>query len=256
MNYLAGLGFVCVISDLRGHGESVKCPEDLGYMYNGGWKALVEDLEVVRSWAAGKWPDLEYTLFGHSMGSLAVRCHVKRYDRYIDRLFVCGSPSYNPAATAGKFLSDVFAFFKGDHYRPALLQNMSFGAYNKPFASEGYSSAWVCSNKQILEEYHHDPLCQYVFTANGFSNLLGMMTDCYSDKGWAMSRPDMPVYFISGEEDPCRGTDEQHCKSVSLMKRVGYRNVESKLFPKMRHEILNETGKESVYTYITSNMGI
>lgn len=253
MNYLADRGFICVINDLRGHGESVKCRKDLGFMYKGGWEALVEDIEVVRGWAAGKWPGLEYTLFGHSMGSLAVRCYVKRYDRFIDRLFVCGSPSANPAAGAGKLLADAFSFFKGDHCRPALLQKLSFGAYNKPFADEGYASAWVCSDRSILEEYHHDPLCQYVFTANGFSNLLGMMKDCYSDKGWAMSNPDMPVYFISGEKDPCRGTDEQHQKSVSLMRKVGYRNVGSRIFSGMRHEILNETEREIVYSFVADH---
>ena len=36
MEFLASRGFACVIHDHRGHGGSVKSPEDLGYFYKGG----------------------------------------------------------------------------------------------------------------------------------------------------------------------------------------------------------------------------
>lgn len=251
MEYLASEGYVCVIHDHRGHGESVKSPEDLGYMYKGGWRALVEDIEVVRRWSEEKWPGLERTLFGHSMGSMAVRSYVKRYDDRINRLIVCGSPSANPVAGVGKLMADISGLICGWHHRPQLLQKISFGAYNKPFADEGYASAWVCSDRDTLEAYHSDPLCQYVFTANGFSNLMGLMKDCYSKKGWQVRNSDLPIYFISGELDPCRGTDEQHEASVDLMYAVGYLVVSSEIFRGMRHEILNETDRRTVWSRIT-----
>ena len=51
MEYLSAHGYVCVIHDHRGHGESVKTPDDLGFMYKGGWRAMVEDVRVVSDWA-------------------------------------------------------------------------------------------------------------------------------------------------------------------------------------------------------------
>ena len=36
MEYLAGKGYACVANDHRGHGASLRAPEDLGYMYKGG----------------------------------------------------------------------------------------------------------------------------------------------------------------------------------------------------------------------------
>ena len=36
------------------------------------------------------------------------------------------------------------------------------------------------------------------------------------------------------------------------MRRVGYSNVQSRLYPNMRHEILNENGKEAVWNDILS----
>lgn len=247
LNWLCDKGYICVIHDHRGHGASVKDSNDLGYMYDGGWQALVEDIRTVGDWVRGQHPGLPFTLFGHSMGSLAARSYAKRYDSSLDCLIVCGCPSDNPAKGAGQFLARLYGTFKGWHYRPALLQKMSFGSFNKPFENEGYASAWVCSDKQTLDAYHSDPLCQYVFTANGFYNLLGLMKDCYSSKGWAMGKPSLPVHFISGAEDPCRTSDKALAGAVEAMRAHGYTRTDLKTYPGMRHEILNETDRLSVY---------
>ena len=254
MEFLASKGYACVINDLRGHGESVRAKEDLGFMYEGGWKAMVADVKAVTDWAHDRWPGLTLTLFGHSMGSLVVRSYAKRHDDAIDSLYVCGSPSDNPAKGAGKFLAYIFGTFRGWHFRPSLLQKMSFGAYNKPFADEGYKNAWVCSDKSILEAYHNDPLCQFVFTSNGFYNLLGLMQDCYGPKGWKVSNCNLPVHFISGAEDPCRINDEALQSAADLMKRIGYRNVTLKTYPGMRHEILNETDRQTVWSDVLTSL--
>ena len=80
MEFLTAHGYVCVIHDQRGHGASVKSVQDLGYLYEGGWRAMVEDVRVVCDWAQQEYPGLDYTLFGHSMGSMTVRSFAKRYD--------------------------------------------------------------------------------------------------------------------------------------------------------------------------------
>lgn len=254
MEYLSAHGYVCVIHDHRGHGESVKTPDDLGFMYKGGWRAMVEDVRVVSDWAKSQYPSLKHILLGHSMGSMVVRSFTKRYDGMIDTLFVCGCPSDNPAKSAGKFLADCFVLFAGGHSRPKILQKLSFGSFNAPFAQEGYPVAWVCSDKQTLEEYHSDPLCMFQFTANGFSNLTALMKDCYSRKGWKLNNPELPVHFISGAEDPCLVSEKAIGKAVDLMKQVGYKNTDLKLYDGMRHEILNETGKRQVWDDILSRL--
>lgn len=254
MEYLSAHGYVCVIHDHRGHGESVKTPDDLGFMYKGGWRAMVEDVRVVSDWAKSQYPSLKLILLGHSMGSMVVRSFTKRYDGMIDTLFVCGCPSDNPAKSAGKFLADCFALFAGGHSRPKILQKLSFGSFNAPFAQEGYPVAWVCSDKQTLEEYHSDPLCMFQFTANGFSNLTALMKDCYSRKGWKLINPELPVHFISGAEDPCLVSEKAIGKAVDLMKQVGYKNTDLKLYEGMRHEILNETGKRQVWDDILARL--
>ncbi len=254
MEYLSAHGYICAIHDHRGHGETVLAEEDLGYMYKGGWKALVEDIKLVQNEIKASYTDLPYTLFGHSMGSMAVRSFTKCYDDSIDTLFVCGCPSYNPAGGAGRFLASLIGMVKGEHYRSPLLQKLSFGSFNKPFESEGYPSAWVCSDKDTLKAYHNDPYCTFTFTVNGFKNLLDLMQDCYSPKGWKMANPGLPVHFISGAEDPCRISDKAIVKAADLMKQVGYSHTDLHLYSGMRHEILNETNRIQVWEDVLARL--
>ena len=185
---------------------------------------------------------------------MAARSFAKRYDARLDRLFLCGSPAESPAKGFGKSLASFFGRVRGWHYRPRLLQKMSFGTFNKPFAQEGWPAAWVCSDPATLEAYHNDPLCAYQFTANGFYGLMGLMQDCYSAKGWKVSRPLLPVHFISGAEDPCRTSDAALGKAVTLMRRIGYANADLRIYPHMRHEILNETDRQQVWDDILAQI--
>lgn len=250
MEFLSSEGYSSVIIDHRGHGASVRCPEDLGYLYDDGWNSLIEDQKTLRDFIRTKYPDEEYCMLGHSMGALVARAYAKRYDDTLDLLILSGSPSDNPAKGIGKWVAGLIGSTRGWHFRPAIMQKMSFGAYNKPFKSEGYHSAWVCSDREVLRTYHNDPLCQFVFTANGFYNLLRLMEDVYSTKGWVVSNPSLPVHFLSGGDDSCRISDKALADAVNLMRSIGYKKTDLKIYPHMRHEILNETGKQQVWTEV------
>lgn len=247
MTYLAEQGFACVITDLRGHGASVASSEDLGYFGPGGRKALIEDTLAVIQWTRDQYPGLKLLLFGHSMGSLIVRCFVKEYDKVIDGLVVCGSPSRNPAAGPGVFLTRCIRLFKGDRYRSAFLEKISTGAYEKKFAAESIPNAWLTVNKANVQAYNNDPLCGFRFTVNGYRVLMQLLRDTYSEKGWSLNQPGLPVHFVAGAEDPCIVSVKKFSEAVSFLRGRGYTQVTAKAYPKMRHEVLNEIGKEDVW---------
>lgn len=249
MEFLCKNGYICVINDHRGHGESIIDKEDLGYFYSGGAEAITDDLLCVNEMIRARYPDAPIFLFGHSMGSLAVRSFVKRYDKFIDALIVCGSPSKNPAAGAGRFLTRLIATFKGERHRPSIIQKIAFESFNKRFEAEG-TNAWLSTDKAIVEEYNNDPLCTYQFTANGFIGLFDLMIDTYSDKGWLVLKPELPIHFIAGEDDPCISSIKDFNDAVGHMKSIGYTNITSRTYEGMRHEILNETRKETVWNDI------
>ena len=248
MNFLAGKGYVCVISDHRGHGKSIKSDNDLGYMYEGGAEGLVEDLHKLMKTTKDKFgTELPYYLLGHSMGSLIVRCFAKKYDGEIDKLAVVGSPSDKPGKSLGLFFARIIEKIRGERGKTDFLTSLTVEGYEKPFKDENIRHAWVNSDRAAVEAYNNDPLCNYTFTNNGYKNLISITTDTYDLKNWKMENPDMPIYFFSGAQDPCAAGKKSFEKSADFMRRVGYKNVRTKMYENMRHEILNEPDHMQVY---------
>ena len=249
MNALAQHGYLCVINDHRGHGASVRCSDDLGYFYDRGDEALVADLHQISSWMREKWPDRKLFLFGHSMGSLAVRAYCEKYDRDIDSLVVCGSPGMNAAAGPGLFLIRLLILLRGERHRSALLQSMTVGTFARKFPDPDHPCAWISANMENVAEYEKDPLCRFVFTLNGNRALLRLMQRAYSLKP-VRGNPDLPVYFYSGADDACAPDEKGFKNAVENMRAAGYHNVQGHMFPGMRHEILRETDCEAVFERI------
>ena len=250
MRFLAENGYAAFIHDHRGHGESVLDKGDLGYFYDGGARALIDDMHLITEHIQSVYPSLPLALFGHSMGSLAVRCYTKRYDRRIKALIVCGSPSANAFTGVMKKIDDLLIHAKGERSRSDIIDTVFSGAFQARFRSEGIENAWLSSDRSVSEAYNADPLCHFTFTLNGYKALLELLTDTYDDCGWKMENPSLPIRFLSGANDPCMVNRSAFARSVEHMRKVGYTNVSSRLFEGMRHEILNETEKELVYADI------
>ena len=247
MRFLAAHGYAAFLNDHRGHGESVLDQADLGYFYDGGARALIDDMHLLTEHIKGEYPSLPIALFGHSMGSLAVRCYTKRYDKEISSLIVCGSPSANAFTGMMKKFDDLLIRTKGDRARSDVINAVFSGAFEARFRSEGIENAWLSSDRSVSEAYNADPLCHFTFTLYVYKALLDLLTDAYSEVGWKMENPRLPIRFLSGANDPCMVSRSAFARSVDHMRKVGYTNVSSRLFDGMRHEILNETEKESVY---------
>lgn len=200
-----------------------------------------------------QYPYLPLYLLGHSMGSLVVRCFCQKYDQDIDGLIVCGSPSDNLLAPIGIKIARIYSKVKDDHYRPQLIQNLSFQAFNKRFHTD-IPNSWICSDENIVDSYNKNPLCYFTFTANGFESLFNLVINTYHNENWTMSNPSLPILFIAGKDDPCITNEVKFNKAVSNIKSKGYMCVDSYLFENMRHEILNEKQNQLVYQYILDNL--
>lgn len=247
MDYCAEQGLITIIHDHRGHGASIKTKDDLGYFGKNGVEAIVEDAHQITQYTRARFPSLPLTLFGHSMGSLVVRCYIQKYDRDIDGLIVCGSPSYQLASRAGIIVAKTLQLFKGEKHRSHFVNGLAFAKNTKRFQHEGNPNAWVVSDPAVLAAYDADERDGFIFTLNGFETLFKLMNRAYSKKGWVMQNPNMPILFIAGADDPCIIDEKHFNKAINFLRERGYQNVTSKLYPHMRHEILNEIGKAEVW---------
>lgn len=246
IDYLTQNGYIVFAHDHRGHGGSVTANENLGYFGDKKGEAIVDDAALVTDEIRRLYPGLSVTLFGHSMGSLVVRAYIQKYEEKIDKLIVCGSPSKNSLAGFGLMLNGVISAFRGKKYRSRLMANASTGGGDDKFPGEG-KNAWLTRDKTVVEKYNADEKCNFVFSCNGFSNLLHLVKNAYKKKKYPAKHSDLPIFFMAGADDPVIGSEKKWLEAQQFLRDVGYKNVTGKSYPKMRHEILNELGKKEVY---------
>lgn len=245
MEKLIDAGYACIIHDHRGHGASVLSDDDYGYMYEAKGQALVEDAHQITVYAKRKWSGVPLILFGHSMGSLIARVYLKSYDYEPAAVILSGAPCNNKAARWGLLMVKALARIRGGHARSALIDSMSVGMFSKAFPDESAAS-WVCSDKAVVEKYESNPLCNYKFTLNGYACMMELLVSTYSNRGWKLTNPALPILYAVGADDPCAGSEYDFRHTVMHPWKLGYYHVQWKRYKGMRHEILNEPNADIV----------
>lgn len=246
--FLAKNGYAVYGHDHLGHGGSVTEPEDFGYFgEQSGWRYLVDDLYEVTKIIQREYPNQPIFLFGHSMGSFVSRLYLSRYGEELSGLILSGTCGKLPAVGAGLSVIKLWIKTRGKRYRSKTLKKMIFGDYNKRLTSPRTPNDWVSRDPAVVDAYNKDPLNTFIFTAVGFRDLLTMMKQI-SQPHWYESVPKtVPIFLVSGRMDPVgnygRGIIEVHGRLLD----AGVDEVQIKLYPEGRHEMLNELNREEVY---------
>ncbi len=247
MKFLADHGYIALIHDHRGHGASVRSQSDLGFFYTKKPEDIAEDLFAVTEYVQKRYPGIPVFLFSHSMGTMVARVFLQNHDNAVRKAILCGPPTQNPLSPVGIAMVRINALFFGMHHRSCFLDRLTFGTYARKGEEK---NSWVCSDAEVLKNYASDPLCGYIFTNNGFLNLYRMMRRCFQKSAWKVQNRNLPVLVIAGADDPVIQNPEKFRRLVGFLSDVGYRHVTSKLYPGLRHELLNEVGKEHIWNDI------
>lgn len=240
IDVLCDNGIAVYINDHLGHGKSVKNDNELGYFgAKDGWKNFVEDCYKLTKIAKEENPGKPYIFFGHSMGSFVARAYSLKYANELAGAIYCGTSGPNPAAGIGTKLASLIAKIKGDHHRSVLIDKIAFGSYNSKF--EGRTPFdWLSRDVEQVDKYIADKYCGFLFTANGYRDLMGLLAHVSSDEWFAGLSKALPVLFISGAMDPVGDYSKGIDTVCNTLKEKGKQNVKKILYPNARHEILNE----------------
>lgn len=247
--FLAEKGILVVGDDHLGHGKSVIPGEPYGYFCkDDAATVLVRDEHRLKKMTQEQYPGVPYILFGHSMGSFIARNYLLRYGTGIQGAVICGTGMQSKATlVAARTVAEIQRIFCGDRHVSRLLDKLAFGAYNKKIENPETESDWLSRNPENVRRYREDPLCGFTFTVNGFRTLFSLISHLYDREALAGMPKNLPILFITGEADPVGN----YGKSVKLVsdsfKELGMEQVQLRLYPEERHELLNEEARQDVY---------
>lgn len=246
--YLTGKNILVVGHDHLGHGKSIGEHGMKGYFCReNAPEALVEDVNQVRILTQIQYPDLPYMILGHSMGSFIVRNYLFQYSEGLAGAVIMGT-GWKPAALlkVSKSVVAIQKMFCGDRHVSRLIDNMAFGNYHKKIENYKTKQDWLSKDEARVNTYIEDEYCGFVFTVNGFGALFELIDRACKRKNIEKMRKDLPVLLVAGEDDPVGDYGKGVRKVYEVFRQAGLEKTEIKLYPSDRHEILNETDRDTV----------
>jgi alpha-beta hydrolase superfamily lysophospholipase len=245
--YLADQGIVVVGNDHLGHGQSTTATP-VFFGQQDGWTHVVDDIYGLHQRVKKNYPHLPYFLMGHSMGSFLARTYLIRYPGTVDGAIIMGTGwQSGTVVTAGSVVGKCEANRLGRNGVSPLVNHLGFGPYNKPFAPNRTEFDWLSADTDNVDRYIANPLCGQPTTVGLFLDMLEGFKFNQNPKNLARMDKDMPVLFISGANDPVGEAGKGVRRSCDAFKAAGMKKVSLKLYDGLRHEILNEQEKETVY---------
>jgi alpha-beta hydrolase superfamily lysophospholipase len=220
---LTNAGYLVYAADARGSGQSATT----GYGQWGadGWPGWVDDVGRLTARIRQDEPELPLGLFGHSMGSFATQQHLLDHDEDADSVVLSGS-------TEVGWLVPVL-----DTDEPADLST-----FNEPFDHRtGFE--WLSRDEAEVDAYMADPACGWEASP---LPAIDTLTAAADPARVASIRSDMPILIVSGSDDPLAQGGPAVEALAEQYRAAGLADVQAKLYPGARHELLNETNRDEV----------
>ena len=245
--FLAENGFAVYTSDLPGHGPAAAETGSLGRFPRGGWMKAAEGQHALLERIKELWPGKPVFLFGHSMGSFLARSCLILWPGGLQGCILCGTGHLaRPLAAAGGAAAEVTAKLRGEDNVSEFLRKMAFGSYNQRIPEAASPNAWICRDEAVVAAYDADPLCGLTPSSGLIREMMRgirLITDPAKQK---RMDPELPVLFISGEEDPVGEYGAGVRRALESFRKAGMKRAELKLYPGDRHELLNEPDRNAV----------
>lgn len=244
--YLNGLGIAVVGHDHLGHGLSL--PEGGTPVYFGEsntWNTVVDDIYVLHQRIRLWYPDVPLCIMGHSMGSFLTRTYLIRYPGTVKAAIIMGTGWQPKVVIAGGMaVAKAVGAVVGENGTSDLVTNLAFGAYNKLFAPNRTSCDWLSADEGNVDAYMADPLCGADATVGLFRQMLSGIRFNQKLSNLRQMDPRIPVLFVAGEKDPVGDCGNGVRRTYQEFRRAGVQDCTLKLYPGLRHEILNEKAQQ------------
>ncbi len=247
--FMAENGYIVLSYDHLGHGRTAKTEDDFGFFTTkNSVKTVVNNADKMADFFHQKYANTPHFLLGHSMGSFIARCLLGQSSEKFQGAMIVGTGDKTKIATFSKNV--LWAFNSCAPKRKNKYANKLFlKVNNAKFKNENKKdkTRWMSLSVKNRMDFINDKYNGIHFSNNGFYTVLNLQNKA-TKKKWAKNIPlDFPLFFVSGSDDPIGNFGKGIENIVRKLEKQKFTKVKMKLYPKMRHEILNEDIKEEVY---------
>ncbi len=243
---LSASGYHVYAHDHRGHGETTAADAALGsFARKDGSAKVVADVMAMRDFAAGKHPGLPIILFGHSMGGLIALNVATEHPQAFTALSIWNS-NFNPGL-AGRFAQGVLyveQMLKGSDVPSLILPKATFAAWGRAIPGHRTAFDWLSHDPKEVDAYIADPLCGFDASVSMWRDIFKLTFAGADSERLARLPQRLPVYLVGGAEDPATNKGREIRWLGQRMLDAGMTDVETTVYETMRHETLNEIGRE------------
>ncbi len=248
-------GYLAIGCDFLSHGLSTETLDYVHFADKDGDILAYESVVLVKEYIETNYKDLDVYLLGHSMGSFLARKLILDFPDFYKKAVISGTAYVGQGIiTMGSLLIKFIRLFKGPKYVSKLIQNMAIDANPNKMRKDGIitgiNEEWLTRDVEIQQYYFNSNMCGQPFTIQANLDMFQWMSFVNNKKNINSGNKSMPIYFMSGNNDPLSNYGKDIQKLYDVMQALGYEHVQMKLYPECRHEILNELIKEEVYADI------
>ena len=247
--YLTEHGFLVVGNDHLGHGETGENMGEFGFFAEpDGNACVIGDMRKLQTLTQEQYPDVPYFFLGHSMGSFLARQYIELYGDSLAGAIIMGTGFIPPAVlTAAKTMARTAALFHGWHYESPMLAKLTVGSYNKSFQPARTPYDWLTKDEAIVDAYAANPWNTFKFRTNAYYHMFRGLAFAEKAENIRKIPQSLPILLVSGANDPVGDMGKGVQTVFDEYKKNGITNVEMKLYPGDRHEILNELDRAQVF---------
>lgn len=245
--FLCENGIALAGNDHLGHGNSLVNETTLGYFgQERGYIDMARDLHRMKAVLDERFPNIPHFLMGHSMGSFIARIYLSKYRDRWDGAIIMGTAGGIVGSVPLRKILDFLERDRGDYYRPNVGAKMfDLFSITIPISQRRTPADWLSRDDKNVDRFLADPKCNFTFTVAGYRDLLNALLCSNSAPVIENTPTDIPMLFMSGEADAVGQYGSGVKKAAQRYIEHGC-DVDLKLYPEARHELIFELNRDEV----------
>ena len=236
--YLLDNGYVVVVPDIVGHGQSLIDFEQGYYGNEKGIDYLVKDIVRLQTIIRKRFDDAPFFMIGVDFGSLLIRKYMSEYGEYIEGAILLGTIAQVKYAWLKKKYFDMLCMMKGPLYKNSIFRHVFHKGHNLN------TDHWVTDDASEMNEYLNDPMRNFIYTTQSYRDFIDLINDVNSDVTISKIPEYLSLYVGKGKDDKI---DCGMKLLIEKYKKQKIRDFTYREFDNCGHSLIFDRDKRDVY---------